>query len=395
MSGRFRELDSLRGVAAASVVSFHILMTLPGHGGWLWRAPFVNGHEAVLVFFVLSGFVLSLAYVGREAPPTADYGRFLVRRFCRIYLPYAGAIACATALVALHKLTLFTEFDPEVNRIWQTATPLQMLAMQADLFSNIGPMPLDGVAWTLAIEMRVALVLPLLALLALRLRTRAVVALGMALDLGVFLVDHFREVQGLSTDMKALGGAAVTLHYVPMFLAGILLARNLDRLTAAYAFWPGWLRSAFGLMGLALLYKHGWIAERFAGALPPLLTHVDPGLQVACIEDWLATAGAVALMLTIVASGRVAAFMRREPLAFLGRISYSLYLYHVIVMGAVVSLLGGLLPPAAVVAVELLASTAVAWASYRLAEVPAMRLGRFLTSKARQVAAPSGAAQGL
>ncbi|MGO9435837.1 MAG: acyltransferase family protein [Terracidiphilus sp.] len=91
---RYLELDSLRGIGASIVVF--------GHFAGLWsssawysavnssplRALFA-AHEAVVLFFVLSGFVLSIPLSG-ERPPS--YRVFLLRRFCRIYLPFAAAI---------------------------------------------------------------------------------------------------------------------------------------------------------------------------------------------------------------------------------------------------------------------------------------------------------------
>src|SRR2546430_11607225 len=57
---RLQELDSLRGVASLTVVWHHWI--------WIFRdavvpwyiLPFVSGREAVILFFVISGFVLSL-----------------------------------------------------------------------------------------------------------------------------------------------------------------------------------------------------------------------------------------------------------------------------------------------------------------------------------------------
>ena len=93
---RYFELDSLRGLAAMIVVLHHLR--------FLWQedakpssaicrffldlvAPF--GTEAVMLFFVLSGFVLSLPTVNGR-PQT--YFTFLIRRIFRIYVPYLAAL---------------------------------------------------------------------------------------------------------------------------------------------------------------------------------------------------------------------------------------------------------------------------------------------------------------
>jgi peptidoglycan/LPS O-acetylase OafA/YrhL len=90
---RIGSLDALRGVAALAVVIGHALpMGLP-------QVPPVVavalGRVSVIAFFVLSGFVLSLPYFdGRPLP----YPAFVVRRLCRIYLPYAAVMFAAGTL---------------------------------------------------------------------------------------------------------------------------------------------------------------------------------------------------------------------------------------------------------------------------------------------------------
>ncbi|TKI74814.1 acyltransferase, partial [Bacillus wiedmannii] len=55
------------------------------------RLIFSSGNESVIIFFVLSGFVLY-----RSIQKNYDsYGSFLLKRICRIYIPYIVAIIIA------------------------------------------------------------------------------------------------------------------------------------------------------------------------------------------------------------------------------------------------------------------------------------------------------------
>jgi len=104
---RYGQLDSLRGLAACSVVLCHATNVLPGvyddphRSWWLTQTPLAllrAGHAAVIFFFVLSGFVLTLPFL--KGP--VSYPSFLARRICRIWIPYAtamvAAVCCATCV---------------------------------------------------------------------------------------------------------------------------------------------------------------------------------------------------------------------------------------------------------------------------------------------------------
>ena len=101
---RYGELDGLRGIAALVVVLHHALLTFPGAWAvYTWSAErprdgifpalmqtplytIFNGSGAVIVFFVLSGVVLSLTY---DEVDKWSYWPYLVKRLCRIWLPFA------------------------------------------------------------------------------------------------------------------------------------------------------------------------------------------------------------------------------------------------------------------------------------------------------------------
>src|SRR5579863_5158061 len=110
---RILTLDSVRGIAALSVVFHHCLVVFPAF--WLvnqkneviaspaiWWIAYTpihllwGGLEAVIVFYVLSGFVLAMPLLRSNAP---SYSAFTVKRLCRIYIPYAGSALMAALLL--------------------------------------------------------------------------------------------------------------------------------------------------------------------------------------------------------------------------------------------------------------------------------------------------------
>ena len=96
--GRLSALDSLRGLAALLVVTFHcwkLGLYAPPAGLqarlWSWT-PLnlaITGRPPVILFFVLSGFVLACSL---ERPGSGSAARFLIRRLCRVYLPFVASV---------------------------------------------------------------------------------------------------------------------------------------------------------------------------------------------------------------------------------------------------------------------------------------------------------------
>ena len=86
---RLTSLDALRGIASFSVVLCHCWTAIPNAAratlaSSMWSPLidiFTNGSAAVIIFFVLSGYVLSLPFFHGTQP---GYPRYLFKRFCRI-----------------------------------------------------------------------------------------------------------------------------------------------------------------------------------------------------------------------------------------------------------------------------------------------------------------------
>ncbi len=93
---RIEPLDSLRGIAAVAVVASHVLA--------ISRIAYFEAHAAVMVFFVLSGAVLTLPWVRGTAP---DRLGFIVRRVCRLWPPVVAAMVIAVALGQVRSATEF------------------------------------------------------------------------------------------------------------------------------------------------------------------------------------------------------------------------------------------------------------------------------------------------
>ncbi len=182
-------LDVLRAVAFLLVYTSHLAVcfksgTLAYHGLTLdWAAlplhelvfaPLKFGWIGVALFFVLSGFCIHYAQLHRTEP--FSIRDFYGRRFLRIYPAYLAAVIVYSAL---HADLPFLHFNAG-NVIMHVFMVHNLL--KATIFG------IDGVLWSLGVEMQFYLLYPLL----LRLMHRwggvdRVLVLGLALNIGMQL----------------------------------------------------------------------------------------------------------------------------------------------------------------------------------------------------------------
>ncbi len=373
----FDELDSLRGLAALTVVVCHYfgtwLFTAPGEtfdGSWhscvaysplrcLWY-----GYPAVMLFFVISGFVLSLPYWEGRA---GHFGPFLIRRFCRIYPPYLVAIAITVLVRPLVGGDPIPELYKELNRNWVAPVEWGPLMQHLGLIgaSDHRYLPM---AWTLAHEMRISIVFPLLMAVCLRLRTSVVIVGSM----GLVLLSLLLETRAWPGWLVRLAPFQ-TLQYIPLFLFGALLARHRADL-------PRWSR-ALGRLGWAGVLLSAFLLCSYADQLPTRVAGLRLGLSLPVLSSDL---GAVLFLVAALGSPVLSAGLRRPAPRFLGRISYSIYLFHYVLLLGLAHALRGLVPFWWILCGTTGLLLPVSAEAYRWVELPSIAVGRTLARAAER-----------
>jgi peptidoglycan/LPS O-acetylase OafA/YrhL len=358
----YATLDGLRGYAALFVALSHIWQAMEGAGFGAALAPLldaspahivVNGEGAVILFFVLSGFVLTLtATIGGAGELPAYY----VRRITRIWLPYAAALIAFVIGSALTYGMLNGPYK-SLDAAWHSAFSPGALLLHLSLIGSLDPLQYLGVSWSLVHEMRISLAFPVLLLC---LRGRVVLPIAcVALLYGGRALALSDGVLQFSTALPN------TIYYFGMFIPGIWLAqhragvaRTLSRLGRMQLVGMGLL--AWTLM-VGDLY---WPRIGFYPAVP--------------LPEILGSMLLVALGVSL--SDR----MRVGPIArWLGRISYSLYLWHPLAILLLFRLLNQRLAPAALAGAVLATSLVLATLAQRWIERPAIELGRHLSARLR------------
>jgi len=357
---RSAALDGLRGIAALSVFGFHAwLYTLPavraaaGRGAFP-GALFAELRVGLVLFFVLSGFLLFRPWVAARSDPArtpraAVYG---LHRLARIVPAYYVAILGSVILLW-----------PLAGEPGVRLPPVAQLPLFLVFAQNLSPqtvLTLDPPMWTLAVEAAFYVVLPLLGWLALRsgpTRVRQALvpcaAIAGGLLFNALLARQEVPGQTLAKSLPAM---------LPYFALGMLAAVLIDRRTPSR-------RLAAGLLaaGLVLVVADGWLhAHAIAGS--------GAALRLRIIRDLPAAVGFAAIVAVV--SARPPRALGWRPLAWVGGISYGLYLWHVPAL--LVLRADGLMPvsPLGAFAVGLPLSLLLGWLSWRFVEAPAIAWSR-------------------
>lgn len=303
-------LEALRGLAAVAVVGYHAS-----------NNEVVTGMAPVVVFFVLSGFVLARSL---EVDPSAF--RFFRNRIFRLFPAAAGTVALLTVLYWFFGFFVGykASFDP-------LDVVLNSLMIRSDI---------NGVMWSLTVE-----------------------CVAAPLILVCFLGCRSYGAAPLLVLSVALFGASFYGPYVHL-LGGF------SNLAPLYAF-------VFGVLLHFAVVRGVSPPHTALIALPSMLLLLCCGLRKQTAPIILleaASAGGLIFSIATQRSSLIFSALDFAIVRFFGRISYSFYLLHPIGLALAIRTApsyGGLIFLCA------LAYTApMAWLSWRLAEVPFLRLKR-------------------
>lgn len=358
MSRRVESLDALRGIAALAVVFSHCSLAVPGFrqsidATYLLR-PFVAGGSAVYIFFILSGFVLFLSLDGRRQN---NYTVFLVKRIMRIYPPLIIAILLSAALyVIISPVPRIDATEWLKMYSWQAFPSTKIIAGHVLLLDTPEFRGLDNVIWSLSYEIRISLAFPLIAF-AVRWSWWKTVLATALLSAACLAVQPFtRPLLGV-IDLLA------TIQYVFLFAIGAAMALKMPALSRMFERMPK-AGAAAVVLGLVLVSS---------GRMP------------------VASAGAVFIVLACAFCRPIVRSLEFGPLIWLGRISYSLYLSHLIVLLTMVYGFPAL-PLWGAVATAIPISLVVAELGFLFVERPSIWMGRRLARRIERAGVPSSVA---
>ncbi len=368
-------LDSIRGIAATSVVIHHLLLmptflvAFP-HNAWINCSFFRSAWLLVDLFFVLSGMVMALSYIENDFT-RFSLREFMIRRLARVY-PLHIVMLLANLVFRLLRIGLVmagvmvaspTVF--EVNNAYSFG--LNVLLLHSMGF--IDYLSWNAPSWSISVEFYTYFVFGLIVLFALRMGSLSwfyvlsgLIAVG-SLVFIIFVLEK-RSLE-LQTDFGLLR------CFVGFFL-GVLMVKIVDRLRAK----PG--PAVQGVLQFVAMIASVVLVS--LAETNPAATFLAPVMFAIFLGSLLAFPDALLMPRILVA----------KPLIWLGRRSYSIYMVHALVVllaeyfvrgvgagriAALDSIWAGL-PATLNLVVSLAAVLAVSHLTYLYVEIPGGRLLR-------------------
>jgi peptidoglycan/LPS O-acetylase OafA/YrhL len=353
---QIEELQSLRGIAALMVAISHMssIYMLPS-GLRIAVDCFCNAHACVIVFFVLSGYVLTGSLV-RRGLSWSCVKTFYIDRLFRLFpaLWVASAISAFFLLLYPH-LTIRPAISFWFYLFLHPFPSLTQLFLAALAIDKCLIMPV----WTIFIELIGSAMMPVMVIMALgRARLFSWVVLGMGA--AAYLLAHAPH-------------RLDSLSYMFDFALGVWLASR------RWQFFTG--RPAAALVGSTfslIFFRFAYFAIRNGHPTPLSFGYDDP---VPMLIEGLAAFFLVGALASD--QGRIRALRSRWAIS-LGNSSYSLYLIHFPVAILLAKLLSrvfsnetsAIAATAILMAAGLTISLALASSIYRFIELPSITLGK-------------------
>jgi peptidoglycan/LPS O-acetylase OafA/YrhL len=305
---KIHALTSLRFLAALYVVLFHtVKLPFPGVGQRFAGQFIALGFVAVSFFFLLSGYVLAIAYLRDHHPIKTT--RFFVARFARVYPLFLVTLLADSP----HLLVERVHENGPLLGIAKTLSNLSVHTLMLHAWVPSLALAIDNPNWSLSVEMFLYFCFPLLGVFLWKLQ-------GARLWTATFLI--FSAGQCLVWVVSQYFQWRVVQYnpilHLSTFALGILLARSQTSSGKRGAF-P---RNAMAYIVLAVAASVFFLVVRFAKTIP--YGNLFDGIL------------APLFMLTIWALSSGTTYLSRllshRWLVVLGEASFGLYLIHFVVL---------------------------------------------------------------
>jgi peptidoglycan/LPS O-acetylase OafA/YrhL len=361
---RFNRIDALRGIAATAVMLYHIVV-ISNFNSFPNGGPFQiirNGWMGVDLFFVISGFVITLS-LSRENLNLARKSRirFLTRRWFRIAPLYYFTIAIFIAFLQPHLLFLSAK------------SILAHLGSHLVFLHNLLPQThgsLVGPNWTIALEMQFYVLMAFLFTRIFRNNPLKIIAL-MVISSWIW---RFSTTLILRPGESNPNTQSIFSNFLPgtldEFSVGILIALFWIKHSGKNSFMARMIDKNYRSF---FLYSSLFIFTfSFNLFLLKSVNYWASSMMIVGFKSLLAVSFGFLLLATITLPIR--SVFLELPLKYIGKISYGIYLWHIIVLSTMLDRLPWLSGYKLMFIVSGITIT-LAVLSYHLMELPMIQRG--------------------
>ena len=352
-------IDSLRAIAVIAVIIYHIDANyLPG------------GFLGVDLFFVLSGYLISSLIIKEyKSTGTVNLYNFYVRRARRLLPAVYFMITVVLIIITLFNGVLLKKSYLDALFGYIYSSNWWYIFHKLDYFDSFGAQSPFKHLWSLAIEEQFYMFFPL-----------------------IFLIFNRKSKSNNGNSKLNKNFIYVVLSLILVSLIAHILLFDINNINRIYF---GTDTRAFSLLvGVvgAILYPMDRLSERTTKkdnmiysivSLVSILVLIGIMINTSEYNTWLYRGGfllvAIIGLIIIISSGRQYTFMSKilsfKPFVFIGKISYSLYLWHfpILVVTTPVSEIGN--PNLFYVTLRIVLIFLVATGSYMFVETPIRKLG--------------------
>jgi peptidoglycan/LPS O-acetylase OafA/YrhL len=364
--------DFARGISAQAVVLGHALnIFVPGIFLVTGHHVFYMQSFAVIIFFVLSGYLITSAVIKKKDLPGFTFGSYLIDRIARVFYPLVPALALIVVadFLVFHGTTRLpfdtVDLRPQTivgNFFFLYNHPiLQELATRSGHPGvNVGPVGSGAPLWSVVAEWWIYVAFGLLAFVAMRRLKLGVggallLVFSIAVPVGYMAKGGYESLAWIVGMLYAL--STPQMRKLPSSLHGILtiLATGGFLVSLYYTDQNLHSASAVGLAAVAFCHLYFWMPSRTEGSGTRSKTY---------------------------GSGRAAATVRFNRLSvFLSSFSYSLYLLHFSVITYLWFYLHDQLRAWQLILLALVITNVLAYGFYLLVERHFHKVGRVLKAR--------------
>jgi peptidoglycan/LPS O-acetylase OafA/YrhL len=299
---KFKSLDGWRGVCAVFVVLFHLPLRTAPFDGLFVR----HSYLFVDFFFVLSGFVISYAY-GTRLRSTAELVNFGVRRFARLW-PLHIAMLAVLVLLEIAKAWQAGSYGAGFSPSFSGTRSIPLAFANIFFVQTVRPEPLQSwnvPSWSISVEFWTYFLFGLLQIVWFRRRVlaAAIVCIG---SVGILYV---KSGAGIDT----IAGLAFFRCFYGFFL-GTLLYESIHRR-------PNEKASLSFSMATVLEIASVGITACFV---------IVVGMNAYSLVGPLLFATVILIHST--GAGAISALLKTAFFQLLGRLSYSIYMVHAVLL---------------------------------------------------------------